>query len=109
MKKRFQKDIDKLLEEFDFERVHKSMQTLNWQWYHPGENDTKVPSLEEIKKRAKQVIQEAAENAVLTKNEYVISTGGFYGEAKYYPKEGIKKSFLWVRLAFVLEAWDNCE
>lgn len=109
MKERFQKEVDKLLEEFDFERVHKTMQTLDWKWYHPGEDGTKVPSLDEIKKRARQVIQEAAESAAMSKGEYVIGTGGFHGEAKYYPKEEGKKSFLWVRLAFVLEAWDNCE
>ena len=108
MKKRFQKEIDDAIEHFDFEKVHKTMQVLNWQWYHPGENDTKVPSIDEIKKRAKELLQEAAESAVLTKDEYVIATGGFRAEAKYYPKQEGKKSFLWVRLAFILEDWDNC-
>ena len=109
MKKRFQKEIDEVLKEFNYEKVHKTMQVLDWKWYHPGEDGTKVPSIDEIKYRAKTLLQEAAESAVLTKGEYVIGTGGFRAEAKYYPKEGIKKSFLWVRLAFVLEDWDNCE
>lgn len=108
MKKRFQKEVNDALEHFDFEKVHKTMQALNWQWYHPGENGTKVPTIDEIKTRAKILIQEAAESAVLTKDEYVIGTGGFRAEAKYYPKDATKKSFLWVRLAFVLEDWDNC-
>ena len=108
MKKRFQKEIDDALALFDFEKVHRTMQVLNWQWYHSGEDGTKVPSIDEIKKRGKELLQEAAESALLTKDEYVIGTGGFRAEAKYYPKHGIKKSFLWVRLAFILEDWDNC-
>ena len=109
MKKRFQKEIDEVIKEFNFEKVHKTMQVLDWKWYHPGEDGTKVPTFNEIKTRAKTLLQEAAESAVLTKDEYVIGTGGFRAEAKYYPKQEGKKSFLWVRLAFILEDWDNCE
>lgn len=109
MKNRFQKEVNDALEYFDFEKVHKTMQALNWQWHHPGEDGNKVPTIHEIKTRAKTLIQEAAESAVLTKGEYVIGTGGFRAEAKYYPKKENEKSFLWVRLAFVLEDWDNCE
>lgn len=108
MKKRFQKEVDEALEHFDFQKVHMTMQTLNWKWYH-FDGDSRVPSLEEIKKRAKELLQEAAESAVMSKGEYVIGTGGFRAEAKYCPKEEGKKSFLWVRLAFILEDWDNCE
>jgi len=109
MKKRFQKEVDTLLNEFDFGGVHYAMNALNWNWVNENEAIPRVPTLDEIKLRAKTLIQEAAESAVLTKSEYVIGTGGFRAEAKYYPKEGIKKSFLWVRLAFVLQDWDNCE
>jgi hypothetical protein len=109
MKERFQKEVDTLMNEFDFGGVHYAMNALNWKWVHIDEAIPKVPSLDEIKKRGKELIQEAAEKAVLTKDEYVVSTGGFRAEAIYYPKEGIKKSFLWVRLAFVLQDWDNCE
>jgi len=109
MKERFQKEIDTLMNEFDFGGVNYAMNALNWNWVNENEAIPRVPTLDEIKKRAKEILQEAAEKAVLTKDEFVISTGGFRAEAKYYPKEGIKKSFLWVRLAFVLQDWDNCE
>lgn len=108
MKKRFQKEVDDALEHFNFEKVHKTMQLLDWKWCHPGENGARVPSLDEIKKRAKEILQEAAESAAMSKGEYLVGTGGFRAEAQYYPKETDKKSFLWVRLAFVLEDWDNC-
>ena len=108
MKKRFQKEIDEVIKEFNFEKVHKTMQVLDWQWYHPGEDGTKVPTLDEIKKRGKELLQEAAESAAMSKGEYVIGTGGFRAEAQYYPKKEDEKSFLWIRLAFILEDWDNC-
>ena len=109
MKTRFQKEVDEAIEHFDFSKVYIAMVKLDWKWVSPSSDVPLVPSLENIKARAKELLQEAAESAVLTKSEYVIATGGFRAEAKYYPKEGIKKSFLWVRLAFVLEDWDNCE
>lgn len=111
MKKRFQKCVDELLEDFDFVKVHETMVKLDWRWYRPGEEGTRVPSLDEVKASGKKLLQETAESAAMSKGEYVIGTGGFRAEAKYYKKkEGLReKSFLWVRLAFILEEWDNCE
>lgn len=117
MKKRFQKEIDAVLKEFDFDRVHKAMTILDWKWSVPGSattwagSDVQVPSLEYIKDRAKEILQNAAEEAVFSKEEYYVSTGGFRAEAKYYKKDPKyrEKSFLWVRLAFELEEWGNNE
>lgn len=109
MKKRFQKEVDQVLEYFDFSKVYTAMVKLDWKWYSPSSNVPLVPSLENIKARAKELLQEAAESAAMSKGEYVTGTGGFRAEAKYYPKTEDKKSFLWVRLAFVLEDWDNCK
>lgn len=107
MKKRFQKGIDEVLKEFDFERVHKVMTLLEWKWCVPGRVTTEIPTLEYIKDRAKEILQHAAEEAVSSKDEYYISTGGFRAEAKYYKKDPKyrEKSFLWVRLAFEIEEW----
>ena len=109
MKERFQKAVDEVLADFDFNKVYKTMVTLNWTWYDPESDVPLVPSLERVKARGKELLQEAAEKAAETKSEFIIGTGGFRAEAKYYRKTENEKSFLWVRLAFILEEWDNCE
>jgi len=111
MKERFQKVVDGILNDFDFVKVHETMVKLDWQWYHSGEEVTRVPSLDIVKVKGKELLQEAADKAAGLKSEWIISSGGFRAEAKYYKKDEDyrKKSELWVRLAFVLEEWDNCE
>lgn len=110
MKKRFQKVVDEVLEDFDFVKVHETMVKLDWKWYHPGEEGTRVPSLDNVKATGKKLLQETAEKAAELKSEWVIGCGGFRAEAKYYKQDENyrEKSELWVRLAFVLEEWDNC-
>lgn len=88
------------LDEFDFSRVHEVMMHLNWTY-----SDCKdVPTVEYLRKQARGYLIRAVTEALQSKTEYITGTGGFRYEAKLY--EG---NFLWLRMAFEIESWDNCE
>jgi hypothetical protein len=84
------KAIKKILEEFNFERVHTAMEALNWWWYNTG---GKVPSIEELKRTANGLLTDVA----YAKHYKYISTGGF--EASYV--DGV------LDLRFILTHWDE--
>ena len=62
--------IDKIIENFNFEKVHKVMQTLNWGWMR---SDVEVPSVGQLVLCAKELLQDVSKKNVGTS----ISTGGF--------------------------------
>ena len=91
------------LEEFDFERVHEVMFALDWRYADSGN----VPSTQHLRKNARQYLQEVIVGALHRKDqdgEYIIGTGGFRYECKIYPDD-----FVWVRMSFTIEDWDNAE
>lgn len=81
--------VDKVVRRFDFERVHKVMQLLNWKWNLP--RGFEVPTIDEIKDHAKAWLVMAAPK----KPDFVIGSGGFYA---YRLESGLE-------LQFVLEEW----
>lgn len=58
--------IDEILDEFDFERVHKVMVALNWEWC--GE----VPTIAELRREARRLLRDCANNEGSS-----LSCGGF--------------------------------
>ena len=64
--------IDKILDEFDFERVHKAMVALNWEWYD-AENG--VPSIAELRKSARRLLTDC-----VSKGYSYLKCGGFLVE-----------------------------
>jgi hypothetical protein len=53
---------------------------------------------------------EVAKEALQRDEEFIMGTGGFRYEAKVYngDAEGTD-GYLWLRMAFEIESWDNCE
>lgn len=96
-----EKDIQEIMDEFNWERVHKTMLFLNWQWW-----DTGVPTTEQLKKRARTFLGEAI-NSVLTsdkkKYKYLTGTGGLVAEARRYKDE----DKIYIKLEFILTSWEN--
>lgn len=80
--------INEVMDNFDFERVKKVMDVLDWKWYSTG---AYVPNLDDIKVHAKELLQEAI------RLETKIGSGGF--EAEYLPDNEPDK----LVLRFVLE------
>ena len=66
----YKKQIKKILEEFDFKRVHDSMVALDWRYTDYDENKSYIPDIQELKNTAKFCLEHAV--------KYQLSeTGGF--------------------------------
>ena len=88
------------LDEFDFGKVHKVMMHLNWTYADCKD----VPTVEYLRKQTRGYLIRVATEALERKTTYITSTGGFRYEAKLY-----EENFLWLRMAFEIESWDNAE
>ena len=83
------KAVDNIMDWFDFERVHKTMRALRWEWIGAEE---KIPCQGEIRERARQLLTDAIQS------EMSIGSGGL--QVTYVPVEGFLK------LEFVVSEWD---
>jgi hypothetical protein len=88
------------LDEFDFDKVHKVMFFLNWRYSDCND----VPTVEYLRKKTRKYLIETAKEAIQRKGEFICGTGGFRYEAKFYEND-----YLWIRMAFIIEDWDNAE
>lgn len=98
-------DIEDILDCFDFERVKKVMDFLDWQWYDVG-----VPEIWDLRKKARILLNNVwnstkreAENSPDEEVRYFIATGGFYAEAIKYPDS----PKVYFTLNFQIAEWDN--
>ena len=78
---------------YDFERVHKVMETLNWTWASSGG----VPSVDELKEQAVDLLIKCFQQSEKNKEDCIMATGGF--EAYSYYKEDSEIDF---ELKFVI-------
>lgn len=61
--------IDEILDEFDFEKVHRVMLALNWKWY-----DTEgIPSIADLRRMARSLLKQVVES----KGIHSVGSGGF--------------------------------
>lgn len=105
-----QDKIDEIMDNFDFEKVHKTMDVLEWTW--AGEGVPEVPSL---RARARQLLKEAC--FIENKSNYsMCSTGGFEAICKVldYDIENAIEDWvndaehqIQVELRFVVESWGD--
>lgn len=75
-----QVDIDEILDNFNFVKVHEFMELINWTWRDEG-----VPPICSLYECAKEVLVEACYNSYNdTENKdinYTVETGGFFARA----------------------------
>lgn len=84
----YSEQIDQIMDNFDFSRVKKTMDALNWRWFDVGGD---IPSESEIRSAARQMMKQTVERKVTT-----LSTGGFEVTCEH----GL------LSLRFVVEYWD---
>ena len=74
-----------VIENFDFESIHQYMIETNWTWAFPYEIEGRVPSIEEMKETAKDLLVQVLFTET-TLPEYWIQSGGFraYKDTKTY-------------------------
>lgn len=99
--------LDNVFDNFDFEKVKKTMDALNWEWAFLKRLDPKddfkektvsaVPTLDEIKEAAAKLMWDCANDP---KNA-VIATGGFRVEKDFSDPDDP-----WMRLTFEVTDWD---
>lgn len=92
----YQEDIDYILDNFDFERVKKAMDALEWKYFDSAEGTV---SIYELRKQARYVLKSLLPYA--ERDYYMISCGGF--EATVTNHADFDTPFF--QLKFVLEEW----
>jgi hypothetical protein len=96
--------IDEIMDEFDFNRVQRTMDYLNWQWAGEG-----VPTIESLKKSAERLLRGAAEARLGQYKDthweqgIINSTGGF--QAMAFCNED-KTKIIGLDLKFIISEWD---
>jgi hypothetical protein len=96
--------IREIMNEFDFDKVERAMEALNWKWR--GE----TPTLYDLRETAESLLRGAAQSRLGDfKNEHhdvsiINGTGGF--EAKAFCNED-KTKITGLDLAFIVTSWDS--
>lgn len=100
--------IANIMDNFDFENVHNSMELLKWMWLD------KVPDISEIKDTAFNLLNECwngcekeIEHSNCNPPRYFCATGGFESTATYYTGDSDFEEGIYLELRFVLDGWDN--
>jgi hypothetical protein len=88
MKKK--KAIENILDNFNFESVHKAMTVLNWTWYFTDG----VPKISDLRKEARRLLKDVAKRK---EDKFFTGTGGF----EVSKEDGI------LELKFVIAEWDE--
>jgi hypothetical protein len=102
------KYIDDIMDNFDFRRVHQTMEALNWKWA----TSNGVPTIDELKDEAKRLLRGAANSRLDDyKNTHwelgiINGTGGFQATA-FCDKN--KTRITGLDLKFVVSEWDEGE
>jgi hypothetical protein len=91
--------IEDILDEFDFDKVHKVMEFLEWTWYKDGvQSPPEVPTKGELRKKARYLM-----NTCIEHEECSTGTGGFHVRKSTY--DGVP----YYELQFVVTSWNNYE
>ena len=90
--------VNEVMDLFDYERVHKVMEFLDWKWVGKG-----VPEIYDLRVESRRLLEKVA-NKVIEEGEgyYFSATGGFKAEA-WKNDDGS----LGLRLNFILEECEN--
>ena len=91
--------IDNIMDNFDFSRVAKCMEGLEWKW-HDVEG---IPTEPDIRKSARKLLNTIRET--YTEDRYSVSTGGFVIRAWYAPDSHKLDA---IELSFVVADCDAC-
>ena len=100
--------INEVLDNFDFDKVHKAMTALEWKWYGFQEDTLEVPSIARLIRTAEKYLSQAYDGLAKNEwnsNEYMTASGGFEAWAKRYPA-GLDKPDVLLILNFNLATWE---
>jgi hypothetical protein len=95
-----EEQIDDIMDDFDFDKVHKIMEFLNWEWWFE-ENEKRVPEVSELRKKAREYLRYVAKHGGTT------GSGGFTAQCKKVYSEEENKSFVWLTLYWGLNSMND--
>jgi hypothetical protein len=95
-----EKLIEGILENFNFEKVRKTMEFLDWKYFDSEETPTTYRLIKSAEKRLEEAYKKATED----KQNYYVASGGFKAFAEYNEETGIVD---FLELSFVLTSWDE--
>lgn len=98
-----QKAIDEIIENFNWEKVQKTMDALGWTW-HDSEGET--PTLGALFRCATGLLHDTYDRAEMMKVNCSSATGGFMVRA--FVNDETKEIYS-LRLAFEVCNWDSYE
>lgn len=96
-----QKAIDDIVDNFNWEKVHKTMEALDWTW-HDSEDET--PTIGMLFRCAVGLLHDAYDGAERFKANYSARTGGFHARAIVDEGEIYE-----LRLTFEVTSWEYNE
>lgn len=86
-------NMDRIMDEFDFRRVHDFMKKSEWTWVGDGTNhECRVPTVKEMRKVAKHLLRTCVQKWIENHHKLSTGTGGFY--ASISKKGRLKLSFI---------------
>lgn len=88
MKKSNLKKVNKILNSFNFSKVHDAMILLNWRWMKDEHSKGHIPGIKELKETAKDLLVSCLNN-----NYESISTGGFHVARRRNIRNSLRLSF----------------
>lgn len=100
--------INEVLDNFDFEKVHKVMTFLDWKWISLSEGTNEVPSIARMVRSAQQYLSMAYDGLAKAShgdNRYMVGCGGFEAWAKRYTT-GLDKPDVLLTLSFNLASFE---
>jgi hypothetical protein len=102
-----QQTVEKLLQNFDFDKVHRVMKSTNWKWWDASTEDG-VPSVGHLVLQAKYLLDETYNKVAAGENNYSLSTGGFEATARKYEYGEIVLNLKFVVTSFNYSTQDTC-
>jgi hypothetical protein len=95
-----EKIIDKIVAEFNWGRVHKVMELINWEWY-TVDGKPEVPQIGKLMIQGRKLLKQVCEEEF-----YVAGTGGLKA-TRYVEPDGTHTTAL--KLEFILAEWEEDE
>ena len=97
---RLQNCIEKIIREVDWNKIHKTMVCVDWTWATCGG----TPTVDELKQRAREQLEEVAIQALYNKENYTISCGGIETTARFWEDDDDESGWT-LEFKFILDSW----
>lgn len=95
-----QRQIDYIIDNFDFTKVHEYMVSVGWKWWDSKTNEMEIPEEYKLKTTARKYLKESFEQKLSRTGSGGFNVFRFSGEDGAGPWERVV-------LMFSLEDWDS--